>query len=227
MGKWIVFEGGEGCGKTTQIELLSKTLRERGKNVVCTREPGGTPFAEDLRSCFKKVAAHGDEPTPLCELYLVLAARAQHVQKKIVPLLAEPNTVVLCDRFLDSTYVYQGVLGGVKKSLIDSVALPIIGSLVPHLTFVLNCSAQVSWKRIQARKELGKAESKNEIDRLDESHFSTFETLSNGYCKLVNEKWTYPNGLLPLRHEIDASESIAAMQAKIEKFTIDFLVQND
>lgn len=146
---FIVFEGAEGTGKSTQSSLLAKTLRAHALTVVETREPGGTPLAEDIRKVFKSVPESGDVPTPRTELLLVMAARSQHIEKLIKPALSK-NQWIVCDRFLDSSYVYQGVRGNLAKIDIDAMAVPILNSLQPDLTFVLVVPQEVSkaeWQR--------------------------------------------------------------------------------
>jgi dTMP kinase len=217
MGRFIVFEGGEGCGKTTQLNMLSKVLRAQGINVTCTREPGGTPFAEDLRSLFKRVSHHGDSPTALCELHLVLSARAQHLEKVVLPFVCngDSNSVMLCDRFLDSTYVYQGIMRGLGKNAVDDAARGIVKSFLPCLTLVLNCPAKVSWNRTQARRSLSEENKSLVQDRLDDSEFTDFVTLATGFERVCKEEWTYPNSRLPKRELIDAQQSPEEMHAAI------------
>ena len=133
--QFITFEGGEGSGKSTQINLLHNFLIEKGKDVVSTREPGGTPSAEIIRDLLTKGDA--DRWSPATEALLMWAARSEHVEKLIKPSL-DKGKWVLCDRFYHSTYAYQGVghnLGIENMKIIKKI---IIGEITPNLTFILD-----------------------------------------------------------------------------------------
>ena len=133
--QFITFEGGEGSGKSTQINLLHNFLIEKGKDVVSTREPGGTPSAEIIRDLLTKGDA--DRWSPATEALLMWAARSEHVEKLIKPSL-DKGKWVLCDRFYHSTYAYQGVghnLGIENMRIIKKI---IIGEITPNLTFILD-----------------------------------------------------------------------------------------
>lgn len=199
---WIVLEGGEGVGKSTQIKMLAERLCGLGRQVCSTREPGGTPLAEQMRAVFKSAT---ESVTPLCELHLVCAARSQHITHVIQPALAS-GTVVLCDRFLDSTYVYQSILGGVGKDYIDQVTEPLLGSLLPTWTFVLSLDPSVAWERMQATR------AKNQ-DRYDTSLHHP--TIQEGFLRIVQEDWPYPGGQRPKRIAIDASRSPEVIHEEI------------
>ncbi|MEY2988898.1 MAG: hypothetical protein RJB13_2419 [Pseudomonadota bacterium] len=203
---FIVFEGGEGTGKSTQSSLLTKTLRDRNLDVVETREPGGTPLAEDIRKVFKSVPESGDEPTPRTELLLVMAARCQHIEKLIKPSLAIKQWVV-CDRFLDSSYVYQGVRGKIAKTEIDTIAAPLLGTLQPDLTFVLVVPQEVSKSRVAARAG-------TLADRLD-TELLNDSTLHEAFENLCTSKTPYPDGRVPKRVLIDGSGSIESVAREI------------
>ncbi|MCX5900125.1 MAG: dTMP kinase [Proteobacteria bacterium] len=116
MGLFISFEGSEGCGKTTQIQLLAKFLESRGLSCILTREPGGTAVGEAIREIFLR--SSNTALIPLTELLLVTAARVQHIHEVIIPGLAA-GKIVLCDRFFDATAVYQGYAGGAPLELIQ------------------------------------------------------------------------------------------------------------
>ena len=133
--QFITFEGGEGSGKSTQINLLHNFLIEKGKDVVSTREPGGTPSAEIIRDLLTKGDA--DRWSPATEALLMWAARSEHVEKLIKPSL-DKGKWILCDRFYHSTYAYQGVghnLGIENMRIIKKI---IIGEITPNLTFILD-----------------------------------------------------------------------------------------
>lgn len=207
---FVVLEGGEGCGKTTQGALLAAHFTRRGAVVRQTREPGGTPFAENIRALFKRVETAGDEPTPLAELYLVMAARAQHLERVVRPALAR-GEVVVCDRFLDSSYVYQGARGGLSFDLIDQVAKPALGDTLPHLTLVLDLPTEAAAARVRSRL----AGHPGTTDRLDAMDASTFACVAEAFRELVSGKRPYPNGLVPRRVLIEASGNADEVFARI------------
>ena len=146
-GWFITFGGGEGSGKTTQIRRLEEHLRGRGLEVVVTREPGGTPVAEAVREILLDPSL---EPVPLTELFLLEAARHDHVEGVIRPALAR-GAVVLCDRFADSSVVYQGRVGGVEAATVEGLNRIATGGLEPDLTFVLDLPAEEGLARVARR----------------------------------------------------------------------------
>jgi dTMP kinase len=147
-GRFIVLEGGEGAGKSTQSRLLADALRGRGIDVVTTREPGGTPGAERIRQLL--LGLEGDGWLPRAEALLFAAARSDHVERLIRPALAEGKWVI-CDRFLDSSRAYQGGEGGLGDE--DILALHRIGSggLLPDLTLLIEVPADVAAERLAKR----------------------------------------------------------------------------
>ena len=151
-GIFITFEGVEGAGKTTQVQRLASTL---GPNVVLTREPGGTPISERIRDLFFT----SDGITPMTELLLIAAARAQHVDEHIRPALAA-NQIVICDRFIDATVAYQGYRGGIDLELIHQLNRIATGGLIPDLTFVLDLPPEIGLQRQQQG-----ATHRNRLDR--------------------------------------------------------------
>jgi dTMP kinase len=205
---FLVFEGGEGVGKTTQIKLLFEKLTKQGIPCTLTREPGGTPFAEELRSLFKKNPVHNDLPLPLTELFLISAARAQHVHTYIQPLLKRGRWVI-CDRFLDSTYVYQCLVGGLEKSFVDLVSQPILQGLMPHVTFVLDAPPQKTQQRLDQRTHRGG-------DRLDAQQLSWHVQVQKAYQKLVQENVLYPCGQVPRRVLIPAQQNVEEVALEIQ-----------
>jgi len=149
-GLFITFEGGEGSGKSTQSRLLAESLTEEGLPVVHTREPGGTPGAEQIRELLVKgEAARWDAVT---EMLLHMAARRDHVQKMIRPLLEE-GKIVICDRFIDSTIAYQGYGLGLGRDYIMMLTRLTIGSLSPDITFLLDIDPHTGLKRANSRKD--------------------------------------------------------------------------
>jgi dTMP kinase len=147
-GKFITFEGGEGAGKSTQIVLLAERLDRQGVSVTVTREPGGTPRAEAVRDLILsgRAARFGPEG----EALLFSAARADHVAEVIAPALASGGWV-LCDRFIDSTLVYQGGPGGVATSELERLARLAIGDTRPDLTIILDLPVETGLARASAR----------------------------------------------------------------------------
>ncbi len=143
-GLFIVFEGGEGAGKSTQACALSDRLRAAGYGVLCTREPGGTPAAE----CVRKVLLQGDAQDfdAGFETFLFAAARYHHVKHCIQPALAAEK-VVICDRFVDSTRIYQGVGSNVRMTLIDQLETAATNGVVSDLTFVLDIDPRIGLDR--------------------------------------------------------------------------------
>lgn len=148
-GKFITFEGGEGVGKTTQISLLATYLKEQGGRVRVTREPGGDEVGEKIRAVLKSVSI--TKMDPLCETLLLFAARRDHYVKIIQPLLQQGYTVI-CDRFYDSTLVYQGVLKGVSIEDIMRLKAMTIGDVEPDLTIVLDVAPEISLRRLSLRR---------------------------------------------------------------------------
>jgi dTMP kinase len=141
--KFITFEGGEGSGKSTQIKLLAKKIAETS-SVCVTREPGGTTSAEEIRKLL--VRGKADKWSSVSELLLLFAARKDHIDKLIVPALSS-NKWVLCDRFVDSTYVYQGMCGKTSLDVIKKIEKIVIGQFKPELTFLINIDPKVGIQR--------------------------------------------------------------------------------
>jgi dTMP kinase len=148
-GKFITFEGGEGSGKSTHAALLASRLKARGLQVVLTREPGGSPGAEAIRHVLLSGAAQPFGPD--AEAILFAAARDDHVRNTIRPAL-DSGAWVICDRFFDSTRVYQGALGRVDLRLIRGLERITIGDLRPDLTFILDIPAEIGRKRASKRR---------------------------------------------------------------------------
>lgn len=151
-GKFITFEGPEGCGKSTHAKALALAARARGIEVVETREPGGTPLAEQIRAL---VRGETDDPPCVCaETLLFLAARAQNVARMVRPAL-ERGAWVVCDRFSDSTFAYQGFGRGLDLDALARLDAFATGGLVPDLTILLDVPPEVSAARLSARQALG------------------------------------------------------------------------
>ncbi len=147
-GQFITFEGGEGTGKTTQVQLLASLLRARGHDVVTTREPGGAAGADTIRSLL--VSGATDKWDPLSESLLLFAARREHLVKTIWPAL-EQGAWVLCDRFADSTLAYQGYGHSVPIEFIENLYDVVVGEFVPDLTLILDIDVEIGLARANAR----------------------------------------------------------------------------
>ncbi|MEM9106958.1 MAG: dTMP kinase [Pseudomonadota bacterium] len=147
-GRFITFEGGEGAGKSTQIRCLANALRHRGFDVVMTREPGGSPGAEAVRHVLLSGAA--EEFGVRMEAILFAAARSDHVEELIRPAI-EAGKIVLCDRFMDSSRVYQGVTGNLEPGFVAALERVAINGMVPDLTIILDLPAEVGLGRARAR----------------------------------------------------------------------------
>jgi len=147
-GRFITFEGGEGAGKSTQVQRLAARLKGGGRDVVTTREPGGSPGAESIRDIVLRGDA--DRWSPVTETLLMYAARRDHIERVIRPAL-ERGAWVICDRFADSTRAYQGAAGGVDPAFITALETHILESTRPDLTLVFDLPAETGLERAHAR----------------------------------------------------------------------------
>ena len=179
MACFITFEGIEGCGKTTQIRLLAQSLRELGYGVTVTREPGGSPIADQIRGILLDAA--NSAMVPLTELLLYGAARAQHVAEIILPAL-EAGEIVLCDRFTDATIAYQGFGRGLDRATIELLNRLAAGELRPHATILLDCPVDTGLTRALARINAATA-AREERFELESRQFH--ERVRDGYLSLV------------------------------------------
>ena len=147
-GRFITLEGGEGAGKSTQIQVIKDYLLTCGNDVVVTREPGGTSEGQEIRNLL--VSGDKDKWSPLSETLLILADRAAHLERVIRPALAEGKYVV-CDRFFDSTKAYQGVAGGLGLDVIHNLQQPVLGTTIPDFTLLLDIDPEKGLRRAQER----------------------------------------------------------------------------
>lgn len=188
---FISFEGSEGSGKSTQIDLLATRLENEGYNVVVTREPGGTEIGEEIRHLLKH-AQSGQGMTPETELLLFAASRAQLVREVIVPAL-RAGKVILCDRFLDSTTVYQGVARRLSEDPVAIINHFAVGDILPALTIVLDVPAETGLARARRRpSELP--------DRLEQENIDFYQRVREGYLILAREmpsRFLVVDGTLP------------------------------
>ncbi len=158
-GHFITFEGGEGSGKSTQLKLLSSAFEKSGLPFIATREPGGSQNAEKIRSLL--VSGDIDSWDPLTETLLFTAARSDHVGRLVKPAIAEGKTVI-CDRFFDSTLVYQGIGKGLGTDYINSLHHMVFGNFMPDLTLILDIDPEVGLKRAEERSG-----NENRFEQLD------------------------------------------------------------
>jgi dTMP kinase len=177
-GFFITFEGVEGAGKSTQCRLLADALAARGREVLVTREPGGTPLGEELRALVKHFQGPGGI-VPEAELLMFCAARAQIVRQTLLPLLCRGG-VVICDRFADSTTVYQGFARGLDPAVIRTLQTFATAGRMPDLTFVLDLDADAGLARTKAR-----AEANAHTDRFEQEGRAFHETIRAGFLKLA------------------------------------------
>ncbi|KFJ93163.1 dTMP kinase [Pseudomonas indoloxydans] len=196
-GLFITLEGPEGAGKSTNREYLAERLREQGIDVLLTREPGGTPLAERIRELLLDPS---DEPMAAdTELLLVFAARAQHLQQVIRPALAK-GSVVLCDRFTDATYAYQGGGRGLSIERIAQLEQFVQGELRPDLTLIFDLPVEIGLARAAARGRL---------DRFEQEGRGFFEAVRQAYLQRAEQA--------PQRYRVlDAGQTLAQVQADID-----------
>jgi len=186
LGLFITFEGGEGCGKSTQSRLLLKKLEQRNIPVVLTHEPGGTSLGNELRKVLKR--KRGSSISPQAELFLFAASRAQLVAELISPAL-EAGKVVLCDRFTHSTLVYQGYGRGLDLTILETVNSIATQNLKPDLTIFLDISPEQGLARKRSLK-----------DRFELEDLSFHRRVREGYLKMAAaepDRWLVINASLP------------------------------
>jgi len=204
-GTFISFEGIEGTGKSTQAKLLYNYLREKGADVILTEEPGGTQISVKIREVLLSV--EHKEMSPLTELLLYNASRAQHIQEVIMPAL-DKGAIVITDRFTDSTLAYQGYGRGLDLQLIDSIDLLATGRLKPDITLLLDLDVQTGLKRNRGI---------NKTDRLELEDVPFHERVRNGYHMLAAKE----PGRIKLIH---ASKSIEEIHREIIRIISDLLL---
>ncbi|MGN6765919.1 MAG: dTMP kinase [Rhizobiaceae bacterium] len=198
-GLFITFEGGEGAGKSTQIRMLAATLRASGREVVVTREPGGSPGAEAIRHVVLSGAA---EPFgPEMEAVLFAAARADHIDRTIRPAL-ERGAVVLSDRFVDSSRVYQGVTGGLDRSFMEELERATVEDMMPDLTLIRDIDPEEGMRRAGARRGA------SEADRFEKEGLSLHRRRRKAFLEIAKAE--------PKRCKvIDASRPVEKIAAEI------------
>jgi dTMP kinase len=201
-GKFITLEGIEGVGKTTNLDHVEQILARHGHAVVRTREPGGTAFGERLRALL--LDRDAEPVTPLAELLLMFAARDQHLSQVIRPALASGRWV-LCDRFTDATFAYQGGGRGIDMRHIETLEWMVHGDLQPDLTLYLDIPAAGGLARIAGRK----------LDRFEQEEIAFFDRVRAAYLRRARE--------LPRFRVINAEQALAEVQSDIERALLQFL----
>ncbi|MDP6151479.1 MAG: dTMP kinase [Gammaproteobacteria bacterium] len=196
-GRFITIEGIEGVGKSTNVDFVAEHFRVLGETVQVTREPGGTPMAERIRDLI--LSANRDELSDLGELVLMFAARAEHLESLIKPALERGETVI-CDRFTDATFAYQGGGRGLDPAIIDNLRLAVQGALQPNLTVLLDAPIEVSAERIAGRAWQ---------DRFEQEQAEFFGRVRAVYLEIAARE--------PERVKlIDASQPLNTVQAAIK-----------
>lgn len=189
MSLFITFEGGEGSGKTTIIQMLEKELNNLGKKCIVTREPGGIDIAEQIRNVILNV--NNTKMDSRTEALLYAAARVQHLVEKILPALAN-DEIVLCDRYIDSSLVYQGLGRGLGIKNIESINM-FACEHMPNLTIFLDCPPEVGFQRIR--------ENNREVNRLDLEKKDFHNMVYNGYKQISK---MYPERIIT----VDATKAL-------------------
>ena len=203
-GKFITVEGIEGVGKSTNIEFIHRQLLAAGRDVVLTREPGGTPLAEAIRGLLLDPEYTGMDAC--CELQLVFAARAEHLARIIRPALAQGKWV-LCDRFTDATYAYQGGGRGIDTAIIASLETLVQGAFRPDLTLLLDVPVAVG---------LARAGKRGALDRFEQEQVEFFERVRICYLDMAREH--------AARYRvIDAARPLDEVQCELEGVLAAFL----
>ena len=209
-GQFITFEGGEGAGKTTQINRLAQSLTAQGKKVATTREPGGTPEAEKIRDLL--VQRDTGQWSPLSETLLLFAARTLHVERVIKPNLND-GKIVISDRFTDSTVAYQGYGHGLDLDIISGLKKTVLNDLEPNLTFILDIDAESGLTRSERRLASEALAIKQKEDRFENLELDFHDKLRNGFLKIAKDN--------PNRCEvIDATQEIDAIAEQILEKTL-------
>jgi dTMP kinase len=205
-GRFITVEGIEGVGKSTNIEFIHRQLLAAGRDVVLTREPGGTPLAEAIRGLLLDPEYTGMDAR--CELQLVFAARAEHLARVIRPALAQGKWV-LCDRFTDATYAYQGGGRGIDTAIIASLETLVQGAFRPDLTLLLDVPVAIG---------LARAGKRGALDRFEQEQVEFFERVRMCYLDMAREH--------AARYRvIDATRPLDEVQRELEGVLATFLLQ--
>lgn len=206
-GLFISFEGADGTGKTTQIQLLSKRLSDGGHKVHVTREPGGSELAENIRQTLKA----NPQLDSITELLLIFAARRSHFVETITPLLNE-GYIIISDRFYDSSLIYQGILKNLPIEQIMSLKQMVMNDFEPDMTFILDMSAEAAIARVQSRKLASG-------DAYDEMSVESYEKVRQGFLNLAK---IFDNRSYVINAEGSAN-TISSKILKIIKKTFEYM----
>src|SRR5690554_832547 len=202
-GLFFTFEGIDGCGKSTQVKKTVQWLESQGLPVTVTREPGGTVISEKIRQIL--ISEEHEEMVNECESLLYLAARAQHVCEKIDPLLQKGN-IVICDRFQEATFAYQGFGRNIELDFLKQVNCFATGGLIPDLSFVIDLDVELSFKRIEGMKR--------KKDRIELGGKEFFGKIREGYRKLALMD---PQRIKVLDGSLPINELTGQIRGKMEK----------
>lgn len=204
---FISFEGIEGVGKTTQLKFMAEILKKTGIEVIVTREPGGTLMGEEIRNVL--LAHRHEQVSPMTELLLMFAARAQHVDTVILPALKQGKWV-LCDRFTDATYAYQGGGRGVLVNTIQSLETLTLGGFKPDFTLLFDAPVMIGLQRVKGRG--------NHPDRFELEEIDFFERVRMHYQQRATEE--------PNRFKIiDATQPLSKVQETVMQL-VDIITKN-
>ena len=202
MGYFITFEGGEGTGKTTIINYISKYLESKGYNVVSTREPGGIDIAEQIRSIILDIK--NTKMDYRTEALLYAASRTQHLAEKVIPALKE-NKIVLCDRYLDSSLVYQGIARGLGIENVLKVNMFAL-EYMPNITFFIDVKPEICFKRLK--------DNNREMDRLDLEKMDFHNMVYEGYKTIAK---MYPERIVSIDGDRLIEDIIEDIRIRIDK----------
>lgn len=206
-GAFITFEGIDGCGKSTQLQAAATFLRAKGLRCEITREPGGTPIAEKIRELL--LSPEHSEMNDRCEVLLYLASRAQHVSEKILPL-REQGAIVLCDRFAEATFAYQGFGRGMDLNALIEINKFATGGIEPDLVIVLDVDLETAAGRLQTT---GKAP-----DRMEGSSQEFYRSVRQGYQELARR---YPDRIVLVDATGDIEAVTTAVKGRVDSFLLD------
>ena len=210
-GKFITLEGGEGAGKSTALAFIAQVLRDHGIDLILTREPGGTSLGEKLRELL--LDYKNDQMCDDTELLLMFAARAQHLAQTIEPALIAGRWV-LCDRFTDATYAYQGGGRGIEMQRIAQLEQWVQGDRRPHLTLLLDVPVEVGLQRISTRES-----TQGQRDRFERERSEFFTKVRQTYLDRAKQ---YPNQY----RVIDAAQSLENVQHHLRQVLDAFVAEN-
>jgi dTMP kinase len=210
-GKFITFEGIDGSGKSTQLRMLTESLRAKGVDVLATFEPGDTPLGRRLREAFLETE---ESVAPIAELLLFAADRAQHVEHLIKPAL-DQGRIVISDRYADATYAYQGAGRGFDEEIVNQVIELATGGLKPDLTLFFDISLETATKRMSERERTNSIE--NRMDREGQEFYSRVRDAYLGIAKREPERFKI----------VDANGSVEDTHTRVVEIVSEFLGRSE